>query len=216
MIGSEDENKKTIARGEKRELPNRRPGGFTQKTKLAGHSIYVRTGEYDDGSIGELFIDMYKEGAPFRSLMNSFAIAISIALQHGTPLERFVDTFTFTRFEPSGMVTGDAHIKNCTSVLDYIFRMLAIEYLGRTDLAHIKPANAKEIEIQAPDKGNDKVKKIRIDPVRRVVEKNIEQVKDARMKGYTGEQCSTCGSMKVRRNGTCSVCEECGTTSGCS
>lgn len=215
VLNTEKKKEKTIARGEKRELPNRRPGGFTQKTKIAGHNIYVRTGEYDDGSIGELFIDMYKEGAPFRSLMNSFAIAISIALQHGTPLERFVDTFTFTRFEPSGMVTGDPHIKNSTSVLDYIFRMLAIEYLGRTDLAHIKPESAKEIEIKAISK-NDKVKKILIDPVRRVVEKNLDQVKDARMKGYTGEQCSTCGSMKVRQNGTCSVCEECGTTSGCS
>ncbi len=219
-LTEEDIHKMVIARGEKRPLPNRRPAGFTQKTKIGGHNIYVRTGEYEDGSLGEIFIDMYKEGAPFRSVMNSFAIAISIALQHGTPLERFVDAFTFTRFEPSGMVIGDPYIKNCTSILDYIFRMLAVEYMGRTDFAHVKPEDSKEIEIEPDDKKKDSLnpnkKKLLIDPIKRIVEKNLDEVKDARLKGYTGEQCSNCGSMKVRRNGTCSVCEECGTTTGCS
>jgi ribonucleoside-diphosphate reductase alpha chain len=118
-----------------RRLPNRR-GGYTQKAKLSGHTVFLRTGEYTDGTLGEVFIDMHKEGAGFRSLMNCFAIAVSLGLQYGVPLEEFVDSFTFTKFEPSGMVQGNDRIKNATSVIDYIFRELAITYLGRTDLAH--------------------------------------------------------------------------------
>jgi ribonucleoside-diphosphate reductase alpha chain len=106
---------------------------------VGGHKVYLRTGEYDDGKIGEIFIDMHKEGAAFRSLMNNFAIAISIGLQYGVPLEEFVDAFTFTRFEPSGMVEGNDAIKMATSILDYVFRELAVSYLGRTDLAHVQP-----------------------------------------------------------------------------
>jgi ribonucleoside-diphosphate reductase alpha chain len=221
-ISAEDIHRTVIARGEKRELPFRRPGGFTQKARIGGHNIYLRTGEYDDGSLGEIFIDMYKEGAPYRSLLNAFAISISIALQHGTPLERLVDAFIFARFEPSGIVQGDPYVKNCTSILDYVFRSLAIEYLGRSDLAHIKPGN-KKLEIKKNKKDKNKVienpangEKIVIDPVIRVVEKDLGKIKDARMKGYTGDQCTNCGSMRVRQNGTCAVCEDCGTTTGCS
>ncbi|MEQ9643710.1 MAG: vitamin B12-dependent ribonucleotide reductase [Alphaproteobacteria bacterium] len=119
-------------------LPQRRKG-YTQKAIVGGHKVYLRTGEYDDGKLGEIFVDMHKEGAAFRSLMNSFAIAISIGLQYGVPLEEFVDSFTFTRFEPSGMVEGNDTIKMSTSVLDYLFRELAISYLGRNDLAHADP-----------------------------------------------------------------------------
>ncbi|MBP7064573.1 vitamin B12-dependent ribonucleotide reductase [Ferrovibrio sp.] len=119
-------------------LPLRRKG-YTQKAVVGGHKVYLRTGEYDDGKIGEIFIDMHKEGAAFRSLMNNFAIAISIGLQYGVPLEEFVDAFTFTRFEPSGMVEGNDVIKMATSILDYVFRELAVSYLGRTDLAHVQP-----------------------------------------------------------------------------
>ncbi len=122
----------------RRSLPPRRKG-YTQKASVGGHKIYLRTGEYDDGRLGEIFIDMHKEGAAFRSLMNNFAIAVSIGLQYGVPLEEFVDAFTFTRFEPSGMVTGNDAIKMATSVIDYMFRELAISYLGRTDLAHAQP-----------------------------------------------------------------------------
>jgi ribonucleoside-diphosphate reductase alpha chain len=125
-----------------RRLPNRR-GGYTQKAKLSGHTVFLRTGEYADGTLGEVFIDMHKEGAGFRSLMNCFAIAVSLGLQYGVPLEEFVDSFTFTKFEPSGMVQGNDHIKNATSVIDYIFRELAITYLGRTDLAHGWTASAQ-------------------------------------------------------------------------
>ena len=101
--------------------------------------MYLHTGEYEDGRLGEIFIDMHKEGAAFRSLMNNFAIAISLGLQYGVPLEEFVEAFTFTRFEPAGLVTGNETIKNATSVLDYIFRELAVSYLGRHDLAHVDP-----------------------------------------------------------------------------
>jgi ribonucleoside-diphosphate reductase alpha chain len=126
-----------VARGREK-LPERRKG-YTQKAIVGGHKVYLRTGEYKDGRLGEIFIDMHKEGAGFRAMMNNFAIAISVGLQYGVPLEEFVDAFTFTRFEPAGMVQGNEAIKNATSILDYIFRELAISYLDRTDLAHVKP-----------------------------------------------------------------------------
>ncbi|MDJ0894798.1 MAG: vitamin B12-dependent ribonucleotide reductase [Alphaproteobacteria bacterium] len=125
---------------ERSRLPDRRKG-YTQKATVGGHKVYLRTGEYENGKIGEIFIDMHKEGAAFRSLMNNFAIAISIGMQYGVPLDEFVDAFTFTRFEPSGTVKGNDAIRMATSVLDYIFRELAISYLGRTDLAHSEPAD---------------------------------------------------------------------------
>ncbi len=124
-----------VARSQRLRLPGRRKG-YIQKAVVGGHKVYLHTGEYQDGSLGEIFIDMHKEGAAFRSLMNNFAIAISIGLQYGVPLDEFVDAFTFTRFEPSGLVEGNDSIKMATSVLDYIFRELAISYLGREDLAH--------------------------------------------------------------------------------
>jgi ribonucleoside-diphosphate reductase alpha chain len=129
---------KVVQRGERRRLPNRRKG-YTQKATVGGHKIYLRTGEYEDGALAEIFIDMHKEGSAFRSLMDCFAIAISLGLQYGVPLERFVDQFTFTRFEPSGVVEGNDAIKMATSILDYIFRELAISYLDRGDLAHVQP-----------------------------------------------------------------------------
>jgi ribonucleoside-diphosphate reductase alpha chain len=119
-------------------LPDRRKG-YTQKAVVGGHKVYLRTGEYDDGRIGEIFIDMHKEGAAFRSLMNNFAIAISLGLQYGVPLEEYVEAFTFTRFEPAGFVQGNDRIKNATSILDYVFRELAISYLDRADLSHVSP-----------------------------------------------------------------------------
>ncbi len=120
---------------ERERLPDRRKG-YTQKALVGGHKVYVRTGEYEDGRLGEIFVDMHKEGAAFRSLMNNFAIAISIGLQYGVPLEEYVDAFTFTRFDPAGPVEGNSSIKMATSILDYIFRELAVSYLGRHDLAH--------------------------------------------------------------------------------
>ena len=123
---------------ERHKLPHRRKG-YTQKAVVGGHKVYLRTGEYEDGKLGELFIDMHKEGAAFRSLMNNFAIAVSIGLQYGVPLEEYVEAFTFTRFEPQGMVQGNDMIKMSTSILDYIFRELAISYLDRSDLGHVNP-----------------------------------------------------------------------------
>ncbi|HET7334239.1 MAG TPA: vitamin B12-dependent ribonucleotide reductase, partial [Rhizomicrobium sp.] len=129
---------------EREKLPHRRKS-YTQKAIVGGHKVYLHTGEYEDGRLGEIFIDMHKEGAAFRSLMNNFAIAISIGLQYGVPLEEFVEAFTFTRFEPAGLVLGNDSIKNATSVLDYIFRELAVSYLGRNDLAHVPPASDEDL-----------------------------------------------------------------------
>ncbi|MDU8929818.1 vitamin B12-dependent ribonucleotide reductase [Alisedimentitalea sp. MJ-SS2] len=129
---------KEIVKSHREKMPERRKG-YTQKAVVGGHKVYLRTGEYEDGQLGEIFIDMHKEGAGFRAMMNNFAIAVSVGLQYGVPLEEFVDAFTFTKFEPAGMVQGNDSIKNATSILDYIFRELAVSYLDRTDLAHIKP-----------------------------------------------------------------------------
>ncbi len=126
----------------RRRLPDRR-AGYTQKARVGNHKIYLRTGEYEDGALGEIFIVMHKEGAAFRIIYNCFAIAISLGLQHGVPLDEFVDAFIFTRFEPNGMVTGNPHLKMTTSIIDYIFRELAITYLGRTDLAHVAPEDLR-------------------------------------------------------------------------
>jgi ribonucleoside-diphosphate reductase alpha chain len=127
---------RVIRERDREKLPGRRKG-YTQKAIVGGHKVYVRTGEYDDGRLGEIFIDMHKEGAAFRAMMNNFAIAISLGLQYGVPLEEYVEAFTFTRFEPAGMVQGNDAIKNATSILDYVFRELAVSYLGRHDLAHV-------------------------------------------------------------------------------
>ena len=123
---------------ERRKLPDRRKG-YIQKATVGGHKVYLHTGEFEDGELGEIFIDMHKEGAAFRSLMNNFAIAISIGLQYGVPLEEFVDAFVFTRFEPAGPVEGNDSITHATSILDYLFRELAVSYLGRDDLAEFAP-----------------------------------------------------------------------------
>ena len=129
---------KVIVKRKREKLPERRRG-YTQKAIVGGHKVYLRTGEYEDGSLGEIFIDMHKEGAGFRAMMNNFAIAVSVGLQYGVPLEEFVESFIFTRFEPTGMVQGNETIKSATSILDYIFRELAVSYLDRTDLAHVEP-----------------------------------------------------------------------------
>jgi ribonucleoside-diphosphate reductase alpha chain len=132
---------KEIIKSHREKMPQRRKG-YTQKANVGGHKVYLRTGEYEDGNLGEIFIDMHKEGAGFRAMMNNFAIAVSVGLQYGVPLEEFVDAFTFTKFEPAGMVQGNDSIKSATSILDYIFRELAVSYLDRTDLAHVQPEGA--------------------------------------------------------------------------
>ena len=139
-------------RGLRKSLPNRRKG-YTQKAKIAGHSVFLRTGEYEDGGLGEIFLDMHKEGAAFRSILNSFAIAVSLGLQYGVPLDEYIDAFTFTRFEPNGVVQGHDYIKMATSVLDYIFRDLAISYQDRHDLGQIKPEDLVSTSMQSKSNG---------------------------------------------------------------
>ena len=143
-----------IQEQERAKLPGRRKG-YTQKAVVGGHKVYLTTGEYEDGRLGEIFIDMHKEGAAFRSLMNNFAIAISLGLQYGVPLDEYVDAFTFTRFEPNGLVQGNDTIKNATSVLDYIFRELAVSYLGRNDLAHVDPGEMSATAMGKADDGDN-------------------------------------------------------------
>jgi ribonucleoside-diphosphate reductase alpha chain len=126
---------------EREKMPDRRKG-YTQKAVVGGHKVYLRTGEYDDGRLGEIFIDMHKEGAALRSFINNFAIAVSLGLQYGVPLDEYVDAFTFTRFEPAGPVQGNDSIKYATSILDYVFRELAVSYMSRFDLAHVDPTES--------------------------------------------------------------------------
>jgi ribonucleoside-diphosphate reductase alpha chain len=169
---------KEIIKTEREKMPERRKG-YTQKAIVGGHKVYLRTGEYSDGSLGEIFIDMHKEGAGFRAMMNNFAIAVSVGLQYGVPLEEFVDAFTFTKFEPSGMVQGNDSIKNATSILDYIFRELAVSYLDRTDLAHVKPEGESFDDLHKGDEGTN-VANISEDSAT----KSLEMLKSISSTGY--------------------------------
>jgi ribonucleoside-diphosphate reductase alpha chain len=265
---------------ERERLPHRRKS-YTQKAVVGGHKVYLHTGEYEDGRLGEIFIDMHKEGAAFRSLMNNFAIAISVGLQYGVPLEEFVDAFTFTRFEPSGPVTGNDSIKNATSVLDYIFRELGVSYLGRSDLAHVPPQDddigvgndtaaaapnaeitkiasrgylrgrsmtvvnggaARRLDEDHPhfgdsfEAGNDS-EMLDITAIGASVQAELggevsmqvasleaamgrdsraQRAAEAKMKGFEGDGCGSCGNFTLVRSGTCMKCNTCGSTTGCS
>jgi ribonucleoside-diphosphate reductase alpha chain len=169
-----------IERSNRRKLPERRKG-YTQKAIVGGHKVYLRTGEYEDGQLGEIFIDMHKEGAAFRAMMNNFAIAVSVGLQYGVPLEEFVEAFTFTRFEPAGMVQGNDSIKNATSILDYIFRELAVSYLDRTDLAHVKPTGESFDDLgRGEDESRPNVRELRGE----VAQSSIEMIKQVSSTGY--------------------------------
>ena len=170
---------KEVMRGREK-LPQRRKG-YTQKAIVGGHKVYLRTGEYRDGSLGEIFIDMHKEGAGFRAMMNNFAIAISVGLQYGVPLEEFVDAFTFTRFEPAGMVQGNDSIKNATSILDYIFRELAVSYLDRTDLAHVAPAGAAFDDV---GRGEDEGRRNVSEPGEAAASKSLMMLRAVSSTGY--------------------------------
>ncbi|MEY3163087.1 MAG: Vitamin B12-dependent ribonucleotide reductase [Planctomycetota bacterium] len=258
----------------RRRLPHRR-AGYTQKAVVGGHKIYLRTGEYEDGSLGEVFLDMHKEGAAFRSLMNCFAIAVSLGLQHGVPLDEFVDAFVFTRFEPNGMVTGHDQIKMVTSVIDYVFRELAISYLGRTDLCQVQSEDLrnttmgrKDPEFTEEEIVSESVYDLDESPTDLHDNRNLHphsrgirreeptvelraaepissprntgsmsagmnggtatatatmesrqlrlKIAEARLKGYEGDPCGSCGAFTLVRNGTCLKCVSCGGTSGCS
>jgi len=272
-----DKRKSANVRGLRKPLPNRRMG-YTQKAKIGGHSIFIRTGEYEDGSLGEIFLDMHKEGAAFRSLLNSFAITVSLGLQYGVPLEEYVDAFTFSRFEPNGLVQGHDYVKMATSVIDYVFRDLAISYLKRSELGQVKPddliatatksdagmsdpkprteknspagfrpssvtvpASSKVVkqpqQISNPQNVSNSPKaqisshvssspQVMTAPVAVMEQTKFEEsypqesevikIVQARIKGYEGDPCSSCGSFTLVRNGTCMKCDTCGGTTGCS
>lgn len=217
---------KAIARAEelgimpkpqRRALPKKR-NGMTIESKVAGNKIYLRTGEYSDGTIGEIFIDMHKEGAAFRSLLNCLAIAVSKGLQYGVPLDEFVNTFIFTRFEPNGMVDHE-NIKNSTSVVDFVFRVLGMEYLGRTDFVHVKPLKQERApQPTLPGLGSTAAAKPAVfTPVK---EEYSEESSDGANQMYANlmgdaPACTTCGHTTVR-NGACYRCLNCGNSMGCS
>ena len=171
---------KEIIRTNREKLPERRKG-YTQKAIVGGHKVYLRTGEYGDGRLGEIFIDMHKEGAGFRAMMNNFAIAISVGLQYGVPLEEYVEAFTFTRFEPAGMVQGNDSVKNATSILDYIFRELAISYLDRTDLAHVQPTGHSFDDL---GRGDEEGKRNISDLSETAATRGLEVIKQISSTGY--------------------------------
>jgi ribonucleoside-diphosphate reductase alpha chain len=303
-----------VRRGQRQRLPGRR-AGYTQKAVIGGHKVYLRTGEYPNGQLGEIFIDMHKEGAAFRSLMNCFAIAVSLGLQYGVPLEEFADAFVFTRFEPNGLVDGNDRIKLSTSIIDYVFRELAISYLNRKDLAQVTEEDLEpdvvrrdpEVEVDreevvdehevpppgakratpkvfAPEAMHPTAHGLRqngngegnghgpangngnghgaaaparpaepatangargfslgpaaqatapapvaaasgahaaLDRIARRVPASpdaspLSKSELAKLKGYTGDACSECGSFTMVRNGACQKCETCGSSSGCS
>jgi len=210
---------------ERKQLPAKRHG-YTIKSKVGGQALFLRTGEYKDGTLGEIFIDMAKEGATMRSLLNSFAVAVSVGLQYGVPLEEFVDKFIFTRFEPAGMV-DHPNIKSATSVLDYIFRVLAYEYLDRDDLVHVldpehvsklDQANQElsQVRITAPAAANDTVKAVAPKPVAAAA-MAVNSADTKKLMGTSADApaCRQCGNITLR-NGTCYMCPNCGTTTGCS
>jgi ribonucleoside-diphosphate reductase alpha chain len=226
---------------ERRTLPAKRRG-FTQKAKINGQAMFLRTGEYSDGTVGEIFIDMAKEGATMRSMLNCFAISISIGLQYGVPLEEFVEKFVFTRFEPAGMV-DHPNIKSTTSIVDFIFRALAYEYLGRTDLVHVldKPEvlntgtddwdeipTSLEYDKQKPElsdvrivAGPKNTKPSDSEPVKSSyrpvkAEASLDAV-NAAAKSMQSDApaCNTCGHITIR-SGTCYKCLNCGNSMGCS
>jgi len=216
----------------RRKLPSKR-SGFTQESNVAGHKVYIRTGEYESGELGEIFIDMHKEGAAYRSMMNCFAISVSLGLQYGVPLKEYVDKFTFTRFEPSGLVDGHPNIKMATSIVDYIFRVLGMEYLGRTDFLQVKPSvlpvdlsaekgaaerlypkePSKLIASGAPIAGMDRQLELKISTQDTAVKDSANQHL-AEMMG-DAPPCDSCGHTTVR-NGACYKCLNCGNSMGCS
>ena len=208
------EKKKIDQERIRNKLPDRRKG-YTQKASINNHKVYLRTGEYMDGSIGEIFIDMHKEGAAFRSLMNNFAISVSIGLQYGVPLEEFVEAFTFTKFEPSGEVKGNTEIKFTTSILDYIFKELAISYLGREDLSNqtsnqitelipqnddsnYKTENAETVLKNFTSKGY--IRKKNFDGNLTLISNqntSEETEKIKHIKNFEGDPCDRCGNFTV-------------------
>ncbi|MDP2876188.1 MAG: vitamin B12-dependent ribonucleotide reductase, partial [Holophaga sp.] len=229
-----------VVRIYRRKLPNRR-GGYTQAATIGGTKLYLRTGEYEDGTLGEIFLDIHKEGAAFRAVLNCFAIAVSMGLQHGVPLEEFCDAFLFTRFEPNGMVQGSDTVKFSTSLIDFVFRELAISYLGRFELAQVEPEQLMHLagglkpesqaagapiqnggmtplfpEAEAPSAIPAPELVHAHAPAATAKQPTVDAYRSAREKGYTGDPCPECGHLTLVRNGACLKCQTCGATTGCS
>lgn len=207
---------------ERRRLPNLRRG-YTQKVLLGNHKVFLRTGEYSDGALGEIFVDIHKDGTAFKSLMGAFAIAVSVGLQHGVPLERFVDLFTFTKFEPNGPVQGDDRLMMCTSLLDWIFRHLAIRYLDREDLATIPKESAYDPQTVGdgePSWDSERMMKSQASEASAsdlATDKAIiSSPSSSNLLLSTGEYCDSCGNFSLVRKGRCSTCSNpsCGAESG--
>jgi ribonucleoside-diphosphate reductase alpha chain len=235
----------SMARTYKKKLPNRR-GGYTQAATIGGTKLYLRTGEYEDGTLGEIFLDIHREGAGFRAVLNCFAIAVSMGLQRGVPLEEFCDAFLFTRFEPNGMVQGSDTVKFSTSLIDFVFRELAISYLGRYELAQVEPEQLMQLtggnkkpESQGQNLGpqatggmtplfpEGETASVVQTPspamaipghghAAQAASQSQAAFTTARQKGYTGDPCPECGHLTMVRNGACLKCQTCGATTGCS
>jgi len=211
-------------------LPERRQG-WTQEARVAGHKVYLRTGEYPDGTLGEVFIDIAKEGATLKGVLGCFAIAVSKGLQYGVPLEEFVDTFTFQTFEPRGMVEGHENIKMSNSIIDYVFRALGLEYLNRTDIVQVPPKKVKKAalteDVQVVQKTEPVTPVQKTEPVTPVQKTEVEQSTQAVANSVDTVQevlgdmmgdapaCDDCGHITVR-NGSCYKCLNCGNSLGCS
>ena len=210
-------------------LPKKRKG-FTQEARVGGHKVFLRTGEYDDGSLGEIFIDMHKEGAAFRSLMNCFAISVSMGLQHGVPLESYLEQFTFTRFEPQGPVEGHPNVKFATSMIDYVFRVLGVEYAKRYDLAHVPPVEVQEeltnpTDVSSSVQAEQDARIASSNSTLEVPERQVELFETVGKMNSINDQlgemmgdapmCDVCGHITVR-NGACYKCLNCGASMGCS
>ena len=212
----------------RRALPDKKRATST-KARIGGHSVRLITGEYPDGRLGEIILVTSKEGAAWRAMLNQFAIAVSIALQHGVPLDAFIKVFTFQKFEPSGMVEGGSgRVKMASSLVDWIFRELAIEYAGRDDLAHVAVEDFNQFSISKPEMTDEGV--MRTEGEKREVQMTLDAtvaplqerdeearaIQAARERGFTGDICDDCGSSQMVRNGTCLKCNDCGSTTGCS
>jgi len=234
----------SMARTYKKKLPNRR-GGYTQAATIGGTKLYLRTGEYEDGTLGEIFLDIHREGAGFRAVLNCFAIAVSMGLQRGVPLEEFCEAFLFTRFEPNGMVQGSDTVKFSTSLIDFVFRELAISYLGRFELAQVEPEQLMQLggnrkpesqgQSLAPQAAGGMTPLFPEGEAASMVQtaspamavpghghaaqaasQSQNAFTAARQKGYTGDPCPECGHLTMVRNGACLKCQTCGATTGCS
>ncbi len=210
----------TMPRPIRRELPHRR-FGYTVKATIGGQRIYLRTGEYEDGRIGEIFIDIYKEGAAYRSIMNALAISVSLGLQYGVPLEEYVNKFLHFRFEPNGFVADHDHIRFCSSIVDFIFRDLALNYLGRTDVVQIPPKASLKRRTGELEADPSQTVTISAPSDMGLSQKEWENdlamdLKVAKASGYEGNACTDCGQFTLVRAGTCLRCLSCGSTSGCS